>query len=291
MADIVSEIKNMLDRRGVFYETNVSGERLTSFGSGGEVALLAHPKSAEEILELSKIGEIPVLGGGSNVLLPSSGCGAIVKLDEWRSLSRERGMLTAQAGVKMPVLARAAAEMGLSGAEFASGIPGSVGGAIKTNASAFGQAISDGLVSVTALVCGRAERLFPRDLAFSYHRARLPENCVILSASFALAQGGKEKIRARMKEIAERRASTQPKGRSAGSVFRKDGEVPAAIYIEKTGLKGLKIGGARLSEKHCNFIVNEGGATTEDFFSLAEIVREKVKEKVGVSLEYEVEKW
>ena len=294
MTDIVSEGIERLKKEKYAFALGVSGARLTTFGSGGPISILVRPENAERLLALEEIlSGIPrfVIGSGSNVLLSSAGfAGALIKLDAFCSERVSGRVLEVGAGVTMPRLSSIAERAGLSGVEFASGIPGSVGGAIKTNASAFGQAISDGLLFVTALVGNKVERLRPEELGFSYHRAALPNNSIVLSAAFSLAEGDKSKIGERIETFREKRLATQPQGRSAGSVFRKCGEVPAAIYIEKTGLKGLKIGGARLSEKHCNFIVNEGGASSEDFFEIAETVRKKALEEQGVSLEYEVEK-
>ncbi|MCR4726230.1 MAG: UDP-N-acetylmuramate dehydrogenase [Clostridia bacterium] len=294
MSDIISEEIERLKKENYAYRIGVSGETLTTFGSGGPVAIVVYPENVKRLLALEEILRgIPrlVMGGGSNVLLPSAGfAGAIVKLDAFRGERACGRVLEVGAGVKMPRLSAFAKAARLSGVEFASGIPGTVGGAIRTNASAFGQAISDGLSFVTALVGNKIERLSPSELGFSHHRAKLPKDSIVLSAAFALEEGDGEKIGERIRSMREKRLQTQPQGRSAGSVFRKCGSVPAAIYIEKTGLKGLKIGGARLSEKHCNFIVNEGGASSEDFFEIGETVRKKVAEEQGVLLEYEVEK-
>ena len=158
------------------------------------------------------------------------------------------------------------------------------------NASAFGMGVSDALRSVDVILDGKEQTLPSSALKTEYHRGGIPAGALILSATFDLRKGEAGRIAEKMRELARKRAATQPFGKSAGSVFRRVGEKPAALYIEETGLKGRVVGGAELSTKHCNFIVNRGGAKTEDFFVLAEEVRRAVKERTGVTLEYETER-
>ena len=233
-----------------------------------------------------------VIGGGSNVILPDQGYhGALISLARLSSVAICGETVTADAGVKMPFLARRVADASLSGLEFACGIPGEVGGAICANAGAYGQMVSDVLISVVLMnPDGELEMLSAEELEMGYHRCQIPQHSVILSAVFRLVTEDRETIEDRMRYMRERRETSQPRERSAGSVFRRVGETPAAIYIEKTGLKGLRIGGAELSSRHCNFIVNKGGATTEEYFAVAERVRERVLEQSNVLLEYEVER-
>ncbi len=290
------EIKEELGKANIPYREWVKGGELTTFGSGGAVAFVLFPRSEKELVRSALIlfsFGVPyrVIGGGSNVLIASAGFeGAIIKTSGLSFLSIEGGRIEAGAGVKMPLLAKAAEEAGLTGLEFACGIPGEAGGAVKTNASAFGQSVSDSLKEITVLLKGKTQRIEKEALSMRYHDGNLPRGAIVLSAVFELDREARERICERMDRMKEKRAASQPRERSAGSVFRRAGDTPAAIYIEKTGLKGLRIGGAVLSEKHCNFIVNAGGATSEDYFSIGEIVRDKVYENEKVTLEYEVEK-
>lgn len=292
MDGLISEAK----RLGVAVKCDVEGRHLTTFGSGGKVKYLFCPSSVRETqkaLLLLRSRGIPyrVIGGGSNVLLPDGDyAGALIKpcLCGIGVCGNE---VTADAGVKLPVLASLTAANGLSGVECFCGIPGFVGGAVQTNAGAFGQMLSDVLTEVIVLTRqGKISILPAWRLKMSRHACVLPEGCIVLCAKFALKTQGEAAVSERMRQMKERRRLTQPVGPSAGSVFRPVGDVPAAVYVEKTGLKGLRIGGAELSPKHCNFIVNKGDATTEDFFAVAERVKSRVLDAFGVSLTYEVER-
>ncbi|MBO4472422.1 MAG: UDP-N-acetylmuramate dehydrogenase [Clostridia bacterium] len=293
----MDEFSSRIHRLGVRIFEGVSGRSLTTFGSGGAVRYLALPHGEEEILSViaaARDEDIPyrVIGGGSNVLLPDRGYdGLLVKLPAEEPIRRVGNLVTVGAGVKMPALARFLSACGLSGAEFACGIPGTMGGAAAVNAGAFGQSLSDLLVEIRA-VSKDGERvvLYPRDLDYGYHRASVPEGAILSSMTLRLTESEEGTIKQRMREMRERRSRTQPREPSAGSVFRRVGETPAAIYVEGTGLKGTRIGGALLSPVHCNFIVNTGGATSEEYFALAEKVRESVKALYGVLPEYEVER-
>ncbi len=283
-------------RLGIAVQCDVEGKLLTSFCSGGRVKYLFFPSSARETaatLQLLKLRGVPyrVIGGGSNILLPDEGyAGALVKLN-LRGIGVCGNVVTADAGVPLPLLAKVAAEKGLSGLEFACGIPGTVGGAAKTNAGAFGQMTSDVLTEAIVLTKQGEVQAFPAGcLKMGYHSCVFPEGGVVLCLKLTLTPDDKLAIAERMRRMKLRRQETQPAEPSAGSVFQRVGETPAAVYVEKTGLKGLRIGGAQLSRKHCNFIVNKGGATTEDFFAVAQQVKNRVFDAFGVSLAYEVER-
>ena len=286
-----------LERTGVPVKRGVSGASITTFGSGGQVDCLISPREVAEVisaLELLTDRGIPyrLIGGGSNLLLPDDGYGgALISLARLSRVEITGERIVADAGCKMPFLAGELAKAGLSGLEYACGIPGTIGGAVMTNAGAFGQSLSDVLVAVVTLSPrGRIETLPAERLKMCYHGAALSEDQIILSAICDLEKADPDTIEMRMDEMRRRRVATQPRERSAGSVFRRVGETPAAIYIERTGLKGLRIGGATLSTVHCNFIVNVGGATTADYFAVAERIRERVLEQSGVTLSYEVER-
>ena len=293
----MDEFSDRIERLGIRCLRGVSAKALTTFGSGGAVRYLAFPQTAEEVVFVigaAKECGVPyrAIGGGSNVLLHDRGYGgALIRLSRMDGVERSNETLTVGAGVKMPVLSRFAAACGLSGAEFACGIPGTMGGAAAVNAGAFGQSLSDLLVEVTMLTAeGKVERVDPCELGYGYHRAMLPRGAIVLSMTLRLVSSDEMSIEERMRGMREKRRRTQPKEPSAGSVFRRVGSVPAALYVERTGLKGMRVGGAMLSPVHCNFIVNAGGATTDDYFALAEKVREKVMAQNGALLEYEVER-
>ena len=286
-----------LERLGVPVERGVSGGKITTFGSGGRVDCLIAPREVAEIIVALNVlsdREIPyrLIGGGSNLLLPDEGYGgALISLLRLSNVEITGERVVADAGCKMPILARMLAKAGLSGLEYACGIPGTVGGAAVTNAGAYGQSLSDVLVAVvTVSPRGEIETIPAERLKMCYHGAMLPEDRIILSVICDLVGRDPVEIEMRMDEMRRRRAATQPRERSAGSVFRRVGETSAAVYIERTGLKGLRIGGAALSAVHCNFIVNVGGATTADYFAVAARVRERVLEQSGVTLSYEVER-
>ena len=226
------------------------------------------------------------------MLLPDEGYrGALLALTAFRSIERSGEVLTVGAGVKLPLLAKTAKQECLSGVEFSVGIPGTLGGAVKTNAGAFGQMLSDSLTEVTLLSAeGDTVTLPASELKFAYHECALPQGMIVLGAKLRLHPADRISIDRLMTEMTERRRATQPRERSAGSVFRKINGIPAALLIEQTGLKGMRIGGAELSRVHCNFIVNKGGATTADFFAVAEKVKECVASRFGVTAEYEVER-
>ena len=282
---------------GVTVRQGVSGSELTAFGSGGRVEWLLAPSDVAGLMlatrELRSAG-VPyrVIGGGSDILLSDEGYeGALISLSRMSGIAFAGDLVTADAGAKMPVLAHKAADKSLAGLEFMSGIPGTVGGAVCTNAGAFGRSISDALVAVVLLSeRGEIDTLTTRELAMSYHRAAIPQGSIVVSCLLRLQRADGDVIHRRMHEMAARRNRTQPRLRSAGSVFRRVGDTPAALYIERTGLKGYRVGGAELSRVHCNFIVNTGGATTADYYAVAERVRESVKKQSGVTLEYEVER-
>ena len=282
---------------GVIVRRGVNGSELTTFGSGGAIKWLLAPSSAEGValtVRTLRLAGVPyrVIGGGSDILLPDEGyAGALITLSRLPGIAFAGDLVTADAGAKLPTLAMRAAEMSLSGMEFASGIPGTVGGAVCCNAGAFGGSVADSLKAVVLLDDrGEIQTLTARELTMTYHRATLPQGYIVLSALFKLKGAEKGAIRETMREMAYRRSRTQPRQRSAGSVFRRVGDTPAAMYIERTGLKGCRIGGAELSRVHCNFIVNVGGATTADYFAVAERVRESVEKQSGVTLKYEVER-
>lgn len=273
--------------------------RRTSFHIGGPCELLLLLQSEEEICGVLSLmfsaGLKPfLLGAGSNLLMPDEGYrGVVISLrDYYNAVSiTEENIVRAESGCTMTRLARFACEAGLSGLEFAHGIPGTVGGGIFMNAGAYGGEISRVLRSVDyCTLDGVKHTSFAEELAFGYRDSIFQHReAVILSAEFALSEGSRDEIAAVMQDLAGRRREKQPlEYPSAGSAFRRPSGHYAGALIEEAGLKGMRIGGAAVSEKHAGFIVNLGGASAKDVKELIALVQERVREKSGISLEPEI---
>ncbi len=273
--------------------------RHTSFRIGGPARLMALPKSEEEAIAAvdcaARLGIQPFfMGNGSNLLVADQGYeGFIVKaaggLDALERVG-ETG-IRAGSGVLLSRLAVFARENGLTGLEFAHGIPGTVGGAVTMNAGAYGGEMKDVVVSTRVLNAdGTVEEVRGEAQDFSYrHSAFSDEKRLILSAEYALKLGDPAAIQAQMDELAQRRRFKQPLDvPSAGSTFKRPEGYYAAALIDECGLKGKKVGGAQVSIRHAGFVVNQGGATCADVLALVELVRETVLREAGVALELEV---
>ncbi len=254
----------------------------TTVGVGGEADI----EIVREATSLKFRGET-VIGRGSKILVSDGGISGRVLVMRCDKVSVRGTFITAESGIALPRLSRIAAECGLSGLEWACGIPGSLGGAVVMNAGAFGGELSDLLVSAEVLTESGVVTVTADMLRPQYRRTVGLPRGVILSATIALTEGDRRKIAERMRCFAERRAATQPVGRTFGSTFRRVGGVSAGYYIERAGLKGYAVGGARISDKHANFIINEGGSAA-DIRSLIEIAKEKVRAEFGVTLTEEV---
>lgn len=272
--------------------------KITTLRVGGPARLLARPKNEAEVCRavLSARAEgVPVLfvGNGSNMLVADEGyMGLTIHLGAaFYHIKIENGVLYAEAGALLSKMAALAAENGLSGLEFAAGIPGTAGGAALMNAGAYGHDISERVLFVRVLNRGgNIENIPAKDMRYGYRASRaLEENLPVLGAALALTPGDKEDILARMRDYNDRRKEKQPLNYpSAGSFFKRPEGHFAGALIERAGLKGLSVGGAAVSTKHAGFLVNLGGATAEDFFILAEMVKREVKARFNVTLEPEV---
>ena len=272
--------------------------RHTTFRIGGPARLMALPRdrkaAAAAVRAAAELGIRPFfLGNGSNLLVADRGYeGFIVKLtglDQTRVVNRR---LRAESGISLARLAMAAWGCGLTGLEFAHGIPGTLGGGVAMNAGAYGGEMSQVLTAVTFLdEAGQVITLPAQECALTSRHSLFtdhPER-LILEAEFELAQGVPTLIKTRMDELAQKRRAKQPLDQpSAGSTFKRPEGDFAAALIEQCGLKGLSVGGAQVSEKHAGFVVNRGGATAEDVLRLMEQVRERVLRDTGVELEPEV---
>lgn len=276
---------------------NESMKNHTSFKIGGEADLFCEPACCDDIRELiayAKDENIPVtvIGNGSNLLVGDRGIrGLVIKIDRNFSSSEINGnIIKAESGILLSKLAASALKAGLSGLEFASGIPGTLGGGIYMNAGAYGSEMSNVVKSVTYLENGDVKTISGKDAAFGYRRSIFTERAaVILSAELELVPEERGEIKAKMDELRLKRTSKQPLSvPSAGSTFKRPEGYFAGKLIEDCGLKGFKIGGAAVSEKHSGFVVNTGGATADDVLRLIRHIQKTVMDKFGVKLETEV---
>ena len=275
--------------------------RHTSIGVGGGIDALLFPEDEWELTEVvgflrgRRTAFLPV-GNWTNLIVRDGGYrGALVSLARMRSISlRDEGkggvLLLAGAGCPLSELVSLAVREALAGMEFCAGIPGSVGGAVRMNAGAYGGEIKDIVESVSLLDASGGIRAAAREeLPFAYRNLDLPAETIIIGAAFRLRRGETEKISGRVGEIIGMRRKKHPlEFRNAGSVFKNPRDCPAGRLIEEAGLKGIRIGDAQVSEKHGNFIVNRGMATAADVLRLIALIQQRVFEKTGRALETEV---
>lgn len=273
--------------------------RHTSFRTGGGAKRMAFPENDEQLVllmkEARKCGARPfILGNGTNLLAPDEGLDRlVVSLSAMRGMAQEgEDVITAEAGVPLVRLADYACQLGLTGLEFAHGIPGSLGGAVYMNGGAYGGEMSQVLESVTAFFPEEGVRsLTVAEMELGYRHSFFMDHpeVVILRARIRLQKGEKETIRATMRDLMARRKASQPlEYPSAGSTFKRPVGYFAGTLIDQCGLKGLTVGGAQVSVKHAGFLINIGGATSSDVEALMAKVQEIVLEKTGVRLEPEV---
>ncbi len=288
----------------------VSGEVLfdepmshhTSIGVGGIADVVLYPQRSEELSRLvhflwhSRIPFIPV-GNGTNLIVKDGGYrGAVISMQGLNTVSlterrSEQVLVHAGAGATLSEIVLLSEKKSLAGMEFCAGIPGSVGGAVKMNAGAYGKEIKD-VVEAVELMIVSGESLSSKkdDLKFDYRNLDISEGTIITGASFLLTRGIEKQIRARISEILDKRKNKHPlEYRNAGSVFKNpNGGPPAGQIIDELGLKGMQIGNAMISEKHGNFIVNLGDARAHDIISLIDAITARVKDERGIMLRPEV---
>ncbi len=294
----------------------------TTFKIGGPAKYFSEAQSIDELRELcswakEEEAQILILGGGSNVLISDEGFDGLVikiKFEDWRM---EGGKIFSEAGLPLVKLVLESAKNELSGLEWAMGIPGTVGGAINGNVGAFGKSMSETVKNVSVFDIARSEmRTFTKEeCGFGYRNSVFKgnNNFVILSAVFFLKKGNKEEIQKIIKDCTFQRAASNPAGFSAGCFFRNPGweeagnkekiisefpelkqfsgkpKISAGFLIESVGLKGKKIGGATVSEKHANFILNDGGkSSAKEILNLTGLIKEKIHERYGFDLKEEV---
>jgi UDP-N-acetylmuramate dehydrogenase len=270
---------------------------ITWFRVGGPAQVLFTPADAEDLGYFLRgiPGSVPVLviGLGSNLLVRDGGVpGVVIRLGRgFSEVAVEEGYRL-RAGTAVPdvKLARAAAEAGIAGLAFYRGIPGSVGGAVRMNAGAHGRETKEVLVEARAVDRGgRVHTLSLADMGFGYRHCGVPPDWIFLEALYQGAPGDKDRILAEMTEVAEYREANQPvKERTGGSTFKNPPGQSAWKLIDEAGCRGLRVGGAKVSEMHCNFLINDRNATAEDIERLGETVRARVKQTSGVTLQWEI---
>ncbi|HUB36673.1 MAG TPA: UDP-N-acetylmuramate dehydrogenase [Solirubrobacteraceae bacterium] len=274
--------------------------RLTTVRTGGPAELFARVGSVGELTKLlgwarGEQLDVAVVGSGSNLLVADGGVrGLVVKLDgELARIVRDGACLECGAGARLPAVAAFAARVGLSGIEFGVNIPGTVGGAVKMNANAYGGSLGEVLEWVElATPAGEIVRRMPGDLGFGYRSSKLGRGEIVTGARFGLAQAEVASVKATLAQMRERRHEAQPRGiKTFGSTFKNppQGELTAGQLLAAAGCNGLAVGGARLAEKHANFVENTGTATTADVIAVMAQGRQRVLERFGIALEPEVQ--
>lgn len=296
---MLEKLSSVIDKSRI--TQNADMKKLVTFRTGGIADILISPTSTKELSDVIKFFceeriSYHILGKGSNVLINDSGLrNPVIQIGKNMSdVSVFENCITAQSGITLSSLASFALEHSLSGLEFASGIPGSLGGAIIMNAGAYGEEICGIVEAVSYIDPSGVQRVATaEEMEFSYRHSALSDTgCVITAATLNLKERSKEEILKKMNDLSKRRRDKQPlEYPSAGSTFKRPEGYFAGALIEEAGLKGKCIGGACVSQKHAGFIINMGEASTSDVLKLIEYVKEKVYEKSGVLLEPEVKFW
>ncbi len=291
--------ERLIDRlpavRGAYTE-NMNLSRVVWFKVGGpaEVAFVPADEYDLRIFLAEKPKDVPVtvIGAGSNILVRDGGVpGVILRLGRgFSKISTHDTTLVAGATALAITVARAAQKEGFTGLEFLSGIPGTIGGVLRMNAGAYSQETKDVLIRARAIdPSGGLNVLTSEALGFSYRHTKVPEDWVFVSAEFRIAPDDPEAIAARMADIGDARNDTQPiRTRTGGSTFKNPPGAKAWELIDRAGCRGLRQGGAQVSEQHCNFLINTGTASAADLESLGEIVRQRVQAHCGTELEWEI---
>lgn len=294
MEKIYNELLKKVDKDSIFLNEPMC--KHTTFKIGGPADIFVTANTVDElkyVLKVAKENNIPVtcIGNGSNLLVKDKGIRGITVKSKFKDITVNGEEIDVGAGVAIPVLARTAYEHSLSGLEFASGIPGTVGGAINMNAGAYGGEFKDIVINTTYLDENlELHTISKEEQKFSYRDSIFNKsNYIIISTKLKLKTGDKKAIKDKMEEDSKRRKAKQPINLpSAGSVFKRKKEYIAAEIIDKCGLKGYNINDAYVSELHAGFIVNKGTATAQDVLDLIEHIKNVVKEKYSIELETEI---
>ena len=296
MEKFVMELQGKLGEEGLKLQEPMKEH--TTFRVGGPADVFLMPKSAEELkesIEILKKHDVPmmVIGNGSNLLVRDKGIrGAVIQVyNRMAEITVDGEIIEAQGGALLSAVAAKAADASLTGLEFASGIPGSIGSAVVMNAGAYGGEMKDVLLSVDVLTKElEVKTILAEELELGYRHSIVPEaGYIVLGAKLKLKKGKDAAIRSRMAELAEQRREKQPlQYPSAGSTFKRPEGYFAGKLVQDAGLKGKTIGGAQVSEKHSGFLINIGGATAQDILDLIAFCQKEVKDQFGVTLETEV---
>ena len=304
MSAAVTFINNLLEQlpevRGT-YEENGSLIKYTWFRTGGPAEVLYNPSDVDDLMVFmkDKPNDVPItlIGLGSNLLVRDGGIpGVVIRLGKnFANLNVRNNQILVGGGALDSSVAAAARDAGLTGMEFLSGVPGTIGGALRMNAGAFDQEMKD-IVSYARVIDEKGElhNLPVEDLGFAYRRSSVPDEWIFVGAILQGTPGDRGDIARKMEEIRSYREESQPmRTQTGGSTFRNPDSGESAgrkawEIIEGAECRGLKHGGAMISEKHCNFLINTGDATSQDLEELGEIVRKRVQSRTGVSLEWEI---
>jgi UDP-N-acetylmuramate dehydrogenase len=280
------------------YSPDAPLKDLVWFRAGGPAEVLFRPADEDDLATFlfakPKDVRVSVIGVGSNLLVRDGGIpGVVIRLPAaFGKVSVDGTRVTAGAAALDAAVARAAADAGIAGLEFLRGIPGTVGGALRMNAGCYGSEVKDVFVEATAIDGnGNRIKLRPADMAFVYRKAQVPEDLIFTGAVFEGRLDDPQAIRLRMdKLVAEREASQPVKTRTGGSTFQNPPGKKAWQLIDEAGCRGLMVGLAKVSEKHCNFLINMSEASASDIEALGEEVRTRVRAKTGVELEWEIKR-
>ena len=291
----MSLIKRLSKIRGELIE-NADLSKQSWFGTGGCADLMFIPADMEDLQIFFKLvpkdTPITIIGSMSNILVRSGGIrGIVVRLGKWfKNVFVQGDVIEIGAATSCSELSVLAMDRELGGLEFLSGIPGSIGGAIRMNAGCFGSEICDVLIECETITSnGNVKWFKAKDIAASYRKSEIPDDSIITRAWFKGVQNVRYSIPKKVREIMDMRSAAQPKGvLTCGSTFKNPEGMKAWKLIEDAGCRDMRVGDAHLSEKHCNFIVNDGEATPEDIENLGDKIAQTVLEKTGVQLEWEI---
>ena len=280
--------------KGELYK-NKSLAPLTWFKVGGPAEYLFIPKDKADLIRFLKKypGDYPktIVGAGSNILIREGGIsGVVISMRNLNAIKSNEENIYAETGALDMAISREASKMGLSGLEFLIGIPGSIGGGLKMNAGSYGREIKDVLVDVEVIDnSGSVFHVKQEELKLEYRKNNSPNDWIFLSCNLKGKKSETSIVRSRMKEIINDRKNNQPINQlTGGSTFKNPKELKSWRLIDKAGCRGLIFGNAKVSEKHCNFLINNGNALSSDIENLGEIVRHKVFNETGVNLEWEI---
>lgn len=276
-------------------QSNICLSKYSTYRTGGPADFLGECKSKKELLSAIDYAkdrklDFRVIGGGNNILFSDAGFRGLVIVNKIGGIEINGTRITVGSGYPISKLTLELSNKGLSGLEFMIGIPGTIGGAISGNAGAWGHEISEKLEKIAVIdKNNNLKEIYSKDIIFSYRKSDLAKKgYIVISATFKLEKREPNEIKKEMKDYLEKKRDSQPKGFSCGSYFKNPKEKPAGMIIEDLGFKGKRIGGAQVSEKHANFILNTGNAVSKDIYQLAQMIKKAAKEKLGIELKEEV---